>query len=631
MKEVFVGIQCPVAAAVESHRFPRGLLKGICFLFFFLNTEYWMLNTAKANNWKSLQSGDQVAKKLLDKFSHDKQTAGKHPLDEEASQWSEVENPDVTQMLREKKVLVKIDPEHDPLMRGSEKLMKDPLTAIGGEGTHVVQVTQGGQDETLTCEEPGENSLQGCTEDLHVQVIKEINRKEWGGDFYFGHCKYAEHYPYLSCQALRAAVSAASRGLKGLFPKGRPPSMNITGVYKACMAELAARRREFCNMCRTILPALPFPTDKIREVSLLPNHHDPKQLFVKKRHFHMYNSGNVERYSVPFINVIYEEETYRVSEGWVSNCQGLENLVDQGMCSYGTKACSQGHQTRVINGHPVTRGCWQYTFTYHCEHPCQNNCGPLRARGCEQIQTACKQMIDKTCVVHTQTYQCKGNKTTTDTIVGGNTPFCLDGTCRDQSFERNDEMMSSLAQLSLLKEMQGKLGTLFKGTTDRCSRAVLDFKDCCGSGSGWGVGLGLAGCGAEEKNLQLKRKNGLCHFVGTHCSQRDKVFKICLQKKSTYCCFGSKLLKAFHEQGRPQIGMGWGTSEDPLCRGFTVEEIQLIDFSKLDLREAFEDLMKNFKSGKMEGTTQKINERMEIIKKGLRPKTKPQKKQRGEA
>lgn len=273
------------------------------------------------------------------------------------------------------------------------------------------------------------------------------------------------------------------------------------------------------------------------------------------------------------------------------------------------------------------------TYTYSCSHPSKDDCGSLRARGCVQVNSACKQSIGNTCIVYTQTYQCKGKKTTHETIAGGATPFCLDGACRDQGFDANDEMMQSLAQLSIFKELQGQLwnGTLFKGSDNRCSKCTLSFKDCCGSGKGWGVDLGLSGCSADEKALRLKRQKGLCHFVGTYCSKREKITKICLQKKSSYCCFGSKLLKAFHTQGRPQIGMGWGNAEEPLCRGFTIDEIQRIDFSKLDLREAFEDLMQNFKPGKIDNISQKINERLEIMKNGMRPKTEPQPKQRSEA
>ena len=92
-----------------------------------------------------------------------------------------------------------------------------------------------------------------------------------------------------------------------------------------------------------------------------------------------------------------------------------------------------------------------------------------------------------------------------------------------------------------------------------------------------------------------------------------------MKKKTSFCCFGSKLLKAFQEQGRAQIGMGWGDAEHPLCRGFTIEEIQRIDFSKLDLREVFEELMKNYKPGKMGNIGRQVGERWRLLKRGWCP------------
>jgi len=238
-------------------------------------------------------------------------------------------------------------------------------------------------------------------------------------------------------------------------------------------------------------------------------------------------------------------------------------------------------------------------------------------------------------VVHTQIYKCKANSQPSYQIKGGQTPFCLDGNCRNQSWKDNDEMMRSLAQLSILKEMQGqfKNGMIFKGEDRRCSRYILNFKDCCGSGKGWGKSVGLGGCSEGERTLNQKRQAGLCHSIGTYCAK--KVLGKCIKKKSTYCCFNNKLLKAFHVQGRPQIKLGWGEPENPLCRGFTVEELQRIDFSKLDLREVFEDLMKKFQTGKNKSNAQdmgkQIGNRMEIIKKGMLPPNKKQPNQRPDA
>jgi conjugal transfer mating pair stabilization protein TraN len=190
-------------------------------------------------------------------------------------------------------------------------------------------------------------------------------------------------------------------------------------------------------------------------------------------------------------------------------------------------------------------------------------------------------------------------------------------------------MMSSLAQLGLLKEMQGKMNSIFKGDQHQCSKHILSFKDCCGSGKGWGKSLGLGGCGEKEKLLQKKRQARLCHYVGTYCAK--KVLGKCVKKKSSFCCFGSKLLKAFQEQGRKQINLGWGKPKHPMCRGFTIIELQRIDFSKLDLSEAFEDLMKNYNPSKLQGTGQKIGERLDTIKQGLTPNAKQQSRQRPEA
>jgi conjugal transfer mating pair stabilization protein TraN len=131
----------------------------------------------------------------------------------------------------------------------------------------------------------------------------------------------------------------------------------------------------------------------------------------------------------------------------------------------------------------------------------------------------------------------------------------------------------------------------FKGNLRRCSRSILNFQDCCGGSGGWGNSLKLAGgCNAEEKLLQTEKQNKTCVYVGTHCAEKEPVTKRCLKKKSTYCCFGSKIAKIFQEQGRPQIGIGWGDSKNPNCRALSVEELQRIDFDRIDLSELFEDI-----------------------------------------
>lgn len=50
------------------------------------------------------------------------------------------------------------------------------------------------------------------------------------------------------------------------------------------------------------------------------------------------------------------------------------------------------------------------------------------------------------------------------------------------------------------------------------------------------------------------------------------------------------------EQGRAQLGIGWGGASSPDCRPLTLDEFKRIDFSKIDLEELFADMLKQGRS-----------------------------------
>ncbi|MBP6952033.1 MAG: conjugal transfer protein TraN [Alphaproteobacteria bacterium] len=609
----------------------------LCWTFVFPEV---ILSSPTAN----LKQGDKTAQEFLSQIDIKKKEAGKHPFYSGHSEAAKLKSRDLTgraqslsqtdsvsQMLyqsADSRPQVKIDPSKDPLITGSQRIMTTPLEAIGGKGTCVVETHQGNRDEVLTCEEPGDDSLENCIRHLVVKVIKTKVLREKYETFRLTGCKKShKDYHTRSCPALLAHVRQWRT--RRVWKKNAGP-IDVTAAFRACLQEVNSKKLTRCYRCsnpRTIVP-VDLKEDQIKKVIIERNSLGQPLIQGKT---HLSRHGRLKVYNLnATIKITYEEDSYTIlPDEWTSNCEKLDARVDQGLCHYDTKECTQGPQTRNIEGVPITRECWQEKLTYACDFPTKDNCGPLRARGCVQINSTCKQTVGKTCVAYTQTYQCKGNSRTSHQITGGNTPFCLDGSCRDQSFEANNEMMSSLAQLSLLKGMQGKINSIFEGDEHQCSKHILSFKDCCGSGKGWGKSLGLGGCKAKEKLLQKKRKGRLCHYVGTYCAK--KVLGQCVKKKSSFCCFGSKLLKAFQEQGRKQINLGWGKAKKPLCRGFTIEEIQRIDFSKLDLREAFEDLMKNYKPAKLQGTSQKIGDRLNTIKQGVVPNAKKQQKQRPEA
>jgi conjugal transfer mating pair stabilization protein TraN len=90
----------------------------------------------------------------------------------------------------------------------------------------------------------------------------------------------------------------------------------------------------------------------------------------------------------------------------------------------------------------------------------------------------------------------------------------------------------------------------------------------------------------------MLRGSGMCHEVGSYCA--SKILGICVQKARGHCCFNTKLGRIIQEQGRPQLqafnAIGWGTARNPACRGFTAEEFQALDFSKMDLSEYYADI-----------------------------------------
>jgi conjugal transfer mating pair stabilization protein TraN len=98
----------------------------------------------------------------------------------------------------------------------------------------------------------------------------------------------------------------------------------------------------------------------------------------------------------------------------------------------------------------------------------------------------------------------------------------------------------------------------------------------------------LLNCSPDEQTLSLKRGNNLCTYVGSYCSK--KILGSCITTKQSYCCYNSKFAKIINEQGRPQLGKGYGAVSSPDCSGFTIEEIGKLDFSEIDFGELISDI-----------------------------------------
>ncbi len=325
------------------------------------------------------------------------------------------------------------------------------------------------------------------------------------------------------------------------------------------------------------------------------------------------------------LHITLWHDTYEgeATDTW-SNCDVYEEMVDQGLCQYGERVLTQGAQTRNIGGHNIYKDAWQYRSKFDCKM-IKDDCSPLRAQGCYQVGSACKENRNGKCWIFEQRYHCPSGKKGFGKVKSpASEAFCLTGNCHDNSYQANGDMLDVMSKLSMLKEIQNDIRAqlggsfqIFKGSDERCSRDCLSFKDCCGGHKGWGVSLRLASCKAEEQQLALMRQQSLCHQVGTFCSK--KFLGKCVTKKTSFCCFKSKFARFLQEQGRPQLHMGFGTAECPDCRGLSVEELSKIDFTTLDFSEFFEEIMRKYQqSDRNLLPINKLQENLENIQKGLR-------------
>lgn len=95
-------------------------------------------------------------------------------------------------------------------------------------------------------------------------------------------------------------------------------------------------------------------------------------------------------------------------------------------------------------------------------------------------------------------------------------------------------------------------------------------------------------CDEEDYKSSTKGKAKLCYDTGTWCEKKDcSLFGCtCVKYRTGKCCFNSKLARIINQQGRPQLGLDMRA-----CDGFTVSQIQALDWSRIDLSEFIADML----------------------------------------
>lgn len=325
----------------------------------------------------------------------------------------------------------------------------------------------------------------------------------------------------------------------------------------------------------------------------------------------------------PVTNVVYAPSfapapTYVNSVPDQSQCQPFAS--DPG-CSSPVDVCIDSNPaTRDINGTQVTQSCWAWSRTYQCNKIGSNtDCTALDANSaCQYNRTEC---LDDPqvgpCQVEERVYTCPipGTANQPKQYLCGGDLYCVGGECEAVTRDASDEFKDAVVGLESLAQANREFSDidyqLFKGTVMSCHKPVFGLVNCCaGKSSGLiptGVGLAaLAGgpvaiaglatpfltmflCSPSEMELDVRDRMGLCHTLGSYCS--SKFLGICKTRRTTSCCFLSKLTRILQEQGRVQLGKGWGSPKSPDCSGFSVDEFAALDLSKMDFTEVYQEFM----------------------------------------
>jgi conjugal transfer mating pair stabilization protein TraN len=305
-------------------------------------------------------------------------------------------------------------------------------------------------------------------------------------------------------------------------------------------------------------------------------------------------------------------------EKWSYENQNAQLVMESPDASLIEKICLDS-SPKIINGKEFQKQCWKEKLIYLCRHPKTKGCNILREKNCQEIHRQCLEEGEFGCSLWEITYKCF-SKVRQNVPSNTSDMFGMESENCDTAYEPNTSFANVATKLSLFDEMKKDIEEqnaidatkiqIFKGKEMSCSKSVADdlLYDCCFAFGGIAKKLKLSQCNEEEISLSEMRENGLCHYVGKYSKDFLGMWKS--RDEHVYCCFSSKLSKIFQEEARNQLSINWGSAKNPDCRGLITKEIDSLDFTKLDLSEAYDKPSAQFN----ERLQEKLEKMQPIIK-----------------
>jgi conjugal transfer mating pair stabilization protein TraN len=254
-----------------------------------------------------------------------------------------------------------------------------------------------------------------------------------------------------------------------------------------------------------------------------------------------------------------------------------------------------------VDGLSVTESCWKRRRVYSCQRSGQGSDCTV-PESCTLNRQECIRDVGESsttpCRTWNYVYDCQRTITEDKQVeICSNQRFCIEGACFEQSRDESSDFGVAAAAAGTMAEIRDEVEKvvdpttiqIFKGEARRCAKSGWGLVNCCPQDGGNLSGSLSVLCSPDERKLAEEVKAGKTHFIGAYCDKR--ILGSCVTRRHRYCSFGSKLGRIIHEQGRPQLPLGWGDASNPTCRGFSPAEFERLDFDTMNLDEFMQDVM----------------------------------------
>lgn len=326
---------------------------------------------------------------------------------------------------------------------------------------------------------------------------------------------------------------------------------------------------------------------------------------------------------------------YKNTDG---QCSDYISKLPSHQCEILEEVCTQGAETRNIQGYRFYNDCWAYDSSYNCylgKMEDEEECSEIEAAQCSHKNDECLEYFADgvTCMDKEKQYICShGDGTVEDELVcsGG---FSSDIFDVNTDYEKSEDFEQAISTLAMVDAMAQDIGAkfeegfelgVFTGESYKCTTASISTGgiNCCprariennGSVSKVSVKYGNKYiCNLKEKDYEMGVKvvKKHCIDLGRYCDKRT--LRVCIRYKRSHCCFDGTLARILQEQGKKQLGLGHGSRKRPNCRAFTPAELERIDWNQIDLTDFYDEVMENFNPPDESALAEQLQNRVQGI------------------